>query len=1117
MLLITFCKGGRLPDRITKTIRVVKITATILLIFSLHVAAKSVSQTITLSGKDIPLETILSEIKKQSGYFVLYTAELIKDAKPLTIDVKEEPLLQFLDETLGIQGLGYELENKTIILKKKPLTVGLDLRDLPSSSGLKDPPIDVKGRVLNEKGEPVIASIQVKGMSKGTTTNENGYFELKGLDSDATLLISGVSITPMEVEIAGRINLSITVKIAMKEEEDVVVKTNYWETKQRFNPGNISKVSAKDIEKSPAANALSALQARVAGIEIIQQTGIPGGNFAVRIRGQNSIINGNDPLYIVDGVPYYSSTLAFPQTSGEIYFNGSSPLNGVNPADIESIEILKDADATAIYGSRGANGVVLITTKKGKAGKTKVDINFYSGVGKVARKMDLMNTRQYLDMRYEAFRNDGIDWALPDVSAFDLKVWDTTRYTDWQKVLLGGTARYVDGQVSISGGEKYTQFSAGGGYRKESTVFPGDNDDQRISTHLNLTNTSPNQKLRTTISVNYISNNTNLPRVDLTGVALILSPNAPSLYDATGNLNWDTNGWYGNNRNTANPLSYTKTTYESKTNTLIGNATVGYNIHPRLQIKTSLGFSNVNMNAITVYPRSALDPDLAVIAQNSSVFSKNNLRNWIVEPQVNWSASIGNGELKLLAGTSFIDQVNEGNVQNGNGYSSEVLMKNINAADVILKSTAIYTQYRYHAVFGRVNYSLQDKYIINLTARRDGSTRFGPGKQFANFGAIGSAWIFSEENFVQTALPFLSFGKLRVSYGISGNDQIGDYQYLDTYSPAGSGVYMGSGGLNPQRLHNPDFAWETVRKFEMGFELGVLKDRLLASVSYYRNRSSNQLVGLPLPPTTGFSSIQSNLPALVQNTGVELELNSVNFQNADFTWATSINLTIPKNKLIEFPGLESSQYTNIYVIGQPLSVLKQYRHVGVNTSTGIYEFQDVDNDGSYGASDRQTAKFRGRKWYGGVLNKLRYKSINVDILFELVKQSGTNFLLYNSVAPGSLEMNASIYVLDRWQMPGDQTDVQQFSTMGPYQTAYSRLQGSDMAIADASFARLKNLSISWTVPDRWAGKIRVENVDLFIRGQNLMTITNYKGLDPETQFNVLPPLKCLTAGFRLTF
>ena len=1110
MLLKALCP--RIPAGLTKTLRIMKLTAIILLSACLTASAKGDAQGITLSLKNAPLETVFKEIQKQAGFNFVYNNNLVQNAKLVDLEVSQATVEEVLKRCFKNQPLTYSIFDKTIVVKLKDPSTSLRVtEEIP----LPPPPIDIKGRVTNENGEPVDgASVTIKGTNRGTTTNADGYFELKGVDENATLVITGVSIETREIKVAGKIDLAINVKIKIVEGEDVIVKTNYWETKQKLNPGNISKVSAKDIEKQPVSNLLATLQANVPGLEITQSTGVPGGNFKVRIRGTNSIDNGNDPLYVIDGVPYISNSMSFSETSGNILgsplgVGGSSPLNSVNPLDIESIEVLKDADATAIYGSRGANGVILITTKKGKPGKTKVDFNFYTGTGKVAKKMNLLNTQQYLQMRNEAFANDNI---IPTAAnAPDILLWDTTRYTDWQKELIGGSANYLDAQLTLSGGDKNTRFTIGGGYHKETTVFPGDNADQRVSVHTGISNTSSNNRLKTSLLINYSSNSTDLPNEDLTSRAQTFSPNAPALYDADGNLNW--NGWNGS---LENPLAYTKRKYEAVANNLVSNLTLSYSLLQGLDVKANLGYTKTILDGTQTIPISSLSP-AASQQINRSIFSRSNFQNWIIEPQINWRKEIGKGSFNILGGTTFLEQTTDGLAQFANGFSSESLMKNIAAASTIISATNYYSQYRYNAVFGRINYTLKERYIINITGRRDGSSRFGPGKQFANFGAVGTAWIFSEEKFIQKVLPFLSFGKLRASYGTSGNDQLGDYRYLDTYSPAGSGNYQGTIGLAPQRLHNPDFAWEENKKFETGLELGLMKSRIMLAVSWYRNRSSNQLVALPLSSTTGFTSIQGNFPATVQNTGVEIELTTKNIETNFFTWTTSLNLSIPRNKLVSFPNMESfPAYTNTFVVGQPLSIAKQYHNLGIDPVTGVYKFEDVNADGAFNFSDRQTVRVLGRKFFGGIQNNIQCKGFQLDFLFQFVKQTGFNYSRTFSNAPGTIS-NQPDFVMGRWQKPGDNAAIQRYTTTGFASTAYGDLlYNSGDAVVDASFIRLKNVSLSWNLPVNSLQKLHIENAKLFVQAQNLITITNYSGLDPETQNSLLPPLKVITGGIRLT-
>src|SRR5258708_653893 len=326
-------------------------------------------------------------------------------------------------------------------------------------------------------------------------------------------------------------------------------------------------------------------------------------------------------------------------------------------------------------------------------------------------------------------------------------------------------------------------------------------------------------------------------------------------------------------------------------------------------------------------------------------FSNGSISTWIAEPQIDFHKNIGQGKLTALAGITFQQSIRDKQGLIASGYTNDTQLENIGSAASLSSFGPEYSNYKYNALFGRINYNLKEKYIVNLTARRDGSSRFGPDKRFSNFGAVGAAWIFSKEDFVIQNLPALSFGKFRGSYGVTGSDQIGDYQYLDTHSPTNF-TYQGGKGLIPNRLANPDFGWEENRKIEVGLELGFLQDRISFSASYYRNRSSNQLVGYSLPAVTGFTSIQSNLPATIQNAGLELNLSTVNIQHHDLTWNTNFNITFNRNKLVSYPNIQGSSYANTYQVGSSLFIQKKYKSLGVDSQTGLYTFQDVDNNGT---------------------------------------------------------------------------------------------------------------------------------------------------------------------------
>ena len=950
-------------------------------------------------------------------------------------------------------------------------------------------------------------TIAVAGKPITTVSGENGQYTISADPSD-TLIFSYVGFTTIAEPVNGRTIINIGLKEDATTLQEVTVNAGYYSVKEKERTGSIAKIKAADIERQPVTNPLAAMQGRMSGVNITQETGMPGGGFNIQVRGQNSIRpEGNNPFYVIDGVPYASQSLGNDILSGGTFPGNISPLNSLNPADIESIEVLKDADATAIYGSRGANGVVLITTKKGKAGATRFNFQAYTSVGTVTRKIDLMNTEQYLSMRAEAFANDGIT-EYPSY-AYDINgTWDQSLDVDWQDELIGGTAYINNMQASISGGSASTQFLISGTFRKETSVFPGDSHYGKGAVHSSITHKSANEKFNIIFSANYSGDKNTLPASDLTGAAYRLAPNAPPLFDENGELNWE-DGTF------ENPLAFLNGSYLVNTNSMTSNAMLSYKVLPSLEFKTSLGFNDLHVVEKRTSPSSIYNPAYEVGPDVSSLSINNStLRSWIIEPQINWSKQWSGLQVNVLGGATFQNQQTQALAQTGTGFAGNALINNIAAARSIEIRTNDAGLYKYNAVFGRLNLNWKDRYIINLTGRRDGSSRFGPGKRFANFGAIGAAWLFSNETFLKES-GILSFGKLRASFGTSGNDQIGDYQYLDTYQLSGN-QYNGVIGIQPAHLYNPDFGWETNKKLEAAVELGLWQDKIFLSGAWFRNRSSNQLVGIPLPGTTGFSSLLANLDATVENTGIEIEFRSVNFKKKDFSWTTTLNLTAPKNELLSFPNLEGSTYANQLVIGESLNIRKAYHYTGIDPATGTYTFEDMNGDGLItAAEDRTVIIDTAPKLYGGLGNSFSYKNWNLDFLFQFVKQDGYNYLFTAALA-GVLS-NQPVSALNHFPQDGTGAEIQQYSTGENYEVyeAYSRYSQSDAAISDASFIRLKSAGLTYSIPSTWSKTV---NAKIYLQGQNLLTFTNYKGADPENRSaSFLPPLKQFTMGVLLNF
>lgn len=966
----------------------------------------------------------------------------------------------------------------------------------------------ITGTVSDASGTLPGVIIMVKGTQRSTISDVEGKFSIAASAGDI-LVFSFTGYKTVEVVAANQSALAITLEEDTTNLEELEINAGYYSVKKKESTGNIARITAKDIQTQPVSNPLGAMTGRMAGVNITQSSGNPGSGFTINIRGINSLrSDGNEPLYIVDGVPYAAQSLRNNDISGTNFAGMGSPLGNLNPSDIQSIEVLKDADATAIYGSRGANGVVLITTKKGKAGKTRFELQSYSTIGTITRKMDLLDTGQYLAMRREAYANDGINDYPAD--AYDVNgTWDPRRSTDWQKKLIGGTANIHNTQLSISGGSANTQFTLGGTYRRETTVFPGDNDFKRAAVHSNLSHHSEDGKFNLNFSASYVSDKNTLPGVDLARQAYTLSPNAPALYDSEGNLNWE-GGTF------ENPLAYLSGQYVNDSRNLIANAVLSYTLPYGFGLKTNLGYSDLRLSEIRTFPSTLYNPYYNLTSANSEVMVNNGTRNsWIVEPQLEWKHDWEPFKISVLVGTTFQSQQQYTLALDGYGFASNSLINSLAAANAVTVLNDYRSQYKYTAVFGRVNLSLKDRYILNITGRRDGSSRFGSDNRFANFGAVGAAWIFSNEPFLLKDKSAVSFGKLRMSYGITGNDQIGDYQYLDSYQVS-SNYYGGITGMQPSRLYNPNFGWETNKKLEAGMELGFLKDRISLSTSYFHNRSMDQLVGIPLPGTTGFSSLQANLPATVQNTGLELEWQSQNINAGAFKWTTNINITIPKNKLVAFPGLAESTYKNRYIIGESINIRRLYHYTGIDPETGLYTVQDVNEDGQINTSGDLTASVDfSPKYYGGLSNQFTYKNWSLDLLLQFVKLKGSD-ILTSYLITGSMS-NQPASVTNHFPQGGTNAFIQQYSAGNDTAAnqAYNNYTQSDAMIQDASFVRLKSLNLSYSLPELLSGALTAK---IYFQGQNLLTFTKYDGADPENQSGFyLPPLKQYSLGIQLSF
>ncbi len=1092
------------------------------------------NREVTLKCSDVSLKTVLTHIEQQTAAKFAYSSSIVNMEDKVTIAAKSKKLEKVLEEILTPRKICFAEEDDYIILtqfKSRESTRLEEIAFVPDQQNQVERKIT--GTVKDPKGIPVPGvNIVVKGTQKGTSTNVDGKYTINA-GENAILVFSCIGYNKQEVAVGKRNVVDLVIEENASELEAITINAGYYTVTDKTKTGNIAKVTAKEITNIPVASPLMALQGRVAGLEISPASG-PGIAPTIRIRGHNSLrttdlkksipgstgIDGNLPLYIIDGIPVNSEPLALPSYA-QMYFGGKmDPLSTINLENIQSIEVLKDADATAIYGSRGANGVILITTKKGISGKTDLDVNFYQGAGSVPHRLKLLNTKQYLAMRREAYKNDGIDlnsppWNEESSKIYDypdLALWDTTRYTNWQKELLGGTADITDMQLNLTGGNTTTTFRLGSSYHRESQLYKGLGYN-RLGANLSLNHTSSNGKFTAVVALNYGSDN-NKTGGDVVNSALYLPPNAPSLYLDNGEINWEltSNGEY----TFYNPMTSFESPSISNNRNLTASANLSYLLLEGLKIKTSLGYTDMNGSSIYKKPNTTYPPNIRQYISPSAEFGSNHRQSLLIEPQLSYVKTIAKHTLDIVAGFSYQGNLSEYQLLQGTNYTSDALLNSIEGAGTIAVSSN-YSNYKYNSVFARIGYNYKERYLLNLTGRREGSSRFGPENRFGNFGAIGTAWVFSSEPWIRKILPILSFGKLRASYGVTGNDMIGDYKYYDLYKMATSSIaYESTLSLYPSLLFNPDFQWEQTRKLEVALESNFLHERLGLEVSWYRNRSSNQLVNYTLPAITGFSSVLKNFEATVENSGWEILLRGDLISSKKLQWNVSANISIPSNKLVSFPGIENSPYANYYKVGEPLSIQRTYIWTGVDPQTGLHTFLDKDNNGVINSSDMQFTYSLDSKFYAGVNNNFIYKGLELSFLLRFKEQKAR----YKPLPQAGAQDNIALWAWnERWQKPGDITDVQKFTQDYEATTILNNYYAYSDAITNASFIRLQTLSLSYTLPQIIAQKAGAKMIKIFLQGQNLFTISGYNRyvLDVERASNSFPQLRTITAGLQLKF
>ena len=1128
------CKRRSFPSGgISKILLRMKLLTFFLLVSMLTATANSYSQqtkfNLKLNGATV--KEVFHDIESNSGFILLYNEKQLDITRKVDIDVSDKTVESILNQLFDGTNNTYKIYDRQIVILADEVKGSPSLLKVETAAEQNR---EISGTVKDSKGVPLPGvAILAKGTTSGTVTDNNGNFKWTVPGDTKTLVFMFVGMKTVNVTYTG----ASTLDVIMEEEIqglDEVVAIGYGTQKKSDLTGAVAKVASKDLSLGgTVSNAAQALQGRTAGVLVVQNSSAPGGSISVRIRGSNSISSNNEPLYVVDG---------FPSTSGK----------DINPNDIESMEILKDASATAIYGARGANGVILITTKRGKSGENSILYSGHTGIQNVVNPFKMLAGKQYMTLANSLFQEiDGQQnqqYAVYTQSQLQSNV--NTNWVD-ETSRIGSVQ---DHNIQFKGGSEKTQVLTSLGYYDQEGVlkntsysrFSGRiNVDQKVNEYIKAGATVSGQRGKSNYQL-YAGNilNENILLSILTYDPTVLPKNPDGTFGRPP-------GGRGDNP-LANLLERTNDLVSDKLN---GNAYLEIRPIEGLMVKANGGVEIIHNFQGTYLPKSTYQGGI----DNGDASTTNNTSTkQLFDTYVQYSRKIAEiHSLSVMAGYSYEKTIAGYQTMAAKGFSTDAfLYNNMGAASTVINKASFNGENILISYFGRANYSFKDKYLATVTMRQDGSSRFGANTRWGTFPSGALAWRMTEESFIKNLGVFSNL-KYRLGYGKTGNDQIGDYARFALMSNTHitldgtnnvSGTQMSAG--TPE---NPGLKWETTSQYNTGLDMGFLKGRLSATIDLYYKKTTDLLINKSLPLYSGFTSGQSNVGS-IQNKGFEIELLSNNLTTGNLKWETRLNFAVNRNKVLDLGGggdirIGSSKPMGnvseedfaVIRVGQPLGSLYGYVYDGVlkqgetyapqpSSVAGDHKFKDISGpngvpDGKITSDDRTILASATPKFIYGLTNTFSYKNFDLSIF---IYGSYGNHLL--NMTRMNLEWAHTTDALNRWTPTNQNTDIPR---NGFYYSKYGGYINSHF-IEDASFLRLKNLTFGYTLPQ----KIKfLKSCRFYVVAENLFTITGYSGWNPEVDtkgyetggsgqtanagagldFNSYPSLKSYSIGVNVTF